>query len=186
MPTGPRSRTESGAIKRELREALALPKRGPLPRAVALAPIVRELDGVLAKQVPRALAAIAAIATAEPEKDETVGARRVRLDAARYLVDRLLGSPATAEAAPGDDRSLPPVDGDGMDAALRAALGDFPEPIVQQMKRLWLDGMRATGRLAPDGQGRGDGSATLEEEERRRARSSWRKGEEAARPPRPH
>lgn len=128
----------------EVRAKLGLPPKGPLPRALRLAPCLAEADHGLSIILPTAIAIIVKIA----ENYEEDG--RTAFQAARYLVDRTMGAPATSTKAPAEDMS-PPLD--GVDPYVATALEAFKglgDQALTRIKNIMLDDLRRQGKIPAD------------------------------------
>ena len=86
-------------LPQKAREALGLPKRGPLPRSVRYRSQVEATERALVGCMPRAVAVVADLLD-DPD-------RWTRFVAARYILDRTLGKVPVAANALADDHEAP-------------------------------------------------------------------------------
>ena len=101
--------------------------------------IARQVEDRLADDLPRIIAGIRSIALSEeaPEK--------VRLDAQKYLADRMLGAPARRKAAPVD--VPPPIDPGDVHGQLQHLASLLTPSALEAIKSLVTNDLRQQGKL---------------------------------------
>ncbi|KAA3639131.1 MAG: hypothetical protein DWP92_05115 [Armatimonadetes bacterium] len=127
----------------ELRKKLGVAQRGPVPRSVRYGASIREVEDGIAESLPTAVGVL--LELMKPDQDG-----KTRFAVARYMIDRMAGTPATAAVAPGADRGLPEElrSPKGVEALVHSALVSSASPAtLERIKSALIDDLRARGEI---------------------------------------
>ena len=133
-------------LPQSVREKLGLGKRGALPKSIRYRSAVKDCEQLIMSRLPQAVRVVLDIAS-DPATEP-----RLRMDAARYILDRGLGRPAPSAIAPAEDASTPPEARTSGHVAsqLGALLRHLPESEVRRLQGVYLDALTRHGIVTDD------------------------------------